>query len=72
MDQQREAAAMVQVGMRQDNRIELGRPDRRKLGVASARVTTALKHPIIDQDAGAGRLEEVARSCHLSCRAVEG
>ncbi len=59
-DQHGQEAAMVQVGVGQHDRIQLGRVERERDPVADRLVGAALEHAAVDEDAGPiGRQQEL-------------
>ena len=62
LDQQRQQAAMVEVRVGQQHRIEVRRIERERDPVADRFVRAALEHPAVDEDARPGGLEEELRA----------
>jgi hypothetical protein len=61
--QQRQVAAVVQVGMGQDDRVNAGRLHRQRRPVAQAQRLVALKQSAIDQHLRGALLQQVFRAC---------
>ena len=58
LDQQREEAAVVEVGVGQDDRVELRGVEAERDPVADGLVGAALEHPAVDQDLGLVGLDQ--------------
>ena len=69
--QQRHAARVVYVRVRQHGRIEAARVDRAEFAAASPRVAAALEHAEVHQHLGSRRLEQVTRARDFPRRAAE-
>ena len=64
LDQARNEAAVVDVRMRQQHRVDRGRRHRQRRPVAQAQLLQALEQPAIDEQAPAVVFDEVLRSRH--------
>ena len=71
LDHVRDQAAMVEVGMGQQDRVDPGRIVGQRNPVANRLVRAALEHPAVDQDRGPVRREQVLRAGHRGGRAEE-
>ena len=64
LDQQREQAAVVEVGVGQQDGVDLGRVEGERDPVADRLVGAALEHAAVDQDAGPLGHEQVLGAGH--------
>ncbi len=72
LDQQRQVAGMVEMGVREKNRLDPMRINREAIPIAQAQCLEALKQPAIDQKSMAGILNEVLGAGNGSSAAQEG
>ena len=72
VDEQRQQAAVVEVGVGEDDGIEGLGVDPERHAVAHRLVAAALEHAAVDEDAGLARVHEVARTRHGPRPAEEG
>ena len=69
--QQRQAAAMVDVRVAQDYRVDRGGFEWKRRAIAQVGVVAALDHAAVEQDGAALHLDDVARAGDFTGRAVE-
>ena len=72
VDEQRQQAAVVEVGVGEDDGVERRRVDAQRHPVAHRLVGAALEHAAVDEDAGPTRVDEVARAGDRARSAEEG
>ena len=71
-DEERQQAAMVEVGVREHHGVERRGIDAQRHAVADRIGRPALEHPAIDEDPGAAGIDEVTRAGDGACPAEEG
>ena len=71
-DEARQITAMVEVGVGENDRMDLARRDRQRLPVAFAQFLEPLEEPAVDQNTHARGVEEVLRAGDGSRGAEEG
>ncbi len=71
-DEPRQIAAMVEMGVREDNRVDAAGGKRQRLPVAFPQFLQALEEPAVDEDAHAGGVKEVFRAGYCAGGAEEG
>jgi hypothetical protein len=62
---------MIEVGMRQQHKIDAGRIEAKVAGIFLGDLAAALIEPTINQHTPAGALDEVARPRHVAIRPME-
>ena len=70
-DQPRQIAAVIEMRVRQDDRLDRVSANGQRLPVALAQVLQSLKQPAIDEDAVTVHFEEMFRSSHRAGRTQE-
>ena len=72
LDEKRKAAAMVQMGVRQENKIDLAFVEAERHAIILRECAAALKQAAIDQNAPARGFQKMARTCDILRRTVKG
>ncbi len=71
LHQQRQPAAVIEMGVGQQEEVHLGRIETERLGVLFVEFAAALEHPAIDEDAAPRRLDHVAGAGDIAVRPME-
>jgi hypothetical protein len=67
----RKVAAVIDVGVRHHDRVEAGRLEPERLPVPKPQLLESLEQPAVDQDSGAGRLDQELRTGYRAGAAEE-
>ena len=70
-DEPRQIAAMIEMGVREDNRVDAAGGKRQRLPVAFAQFLQALEEAAVDENAHAGGVEKVFRAGYRARGAEE-